>query len=65
VLDVNGQSGVVRSVNPQGEAATNYLKQTKLIKPGQKIVSPVAGSSDQKIRVILQADGNVDTFVEP
>lgn len=65
VLDVNGKSGVVRSVNPQGEAATNYLKQTKLIKPGQKIVSPVAGSSDQKIRVILQADGNVDTFVEP
>ncbi len=65
VLDLNGKNGVVRSVNPQGEAATVYLKQTKLIKPGQKIVSPVAGSSDQKIRVLLQPDGNVDTFVEP
>ena len=65
VLDVNGKNGVVRSVNPQGEAATDYLKQTKLIKPGQKIVSPVAGNSDQKIRVLLQPDGNVDTFVEP
>jgi Domain of unknown function (DUF4335) len=65
VLDVNGKNGVVRSVNPQGEAATDYLKQSKLIKPGQKIVSPVAGNSDQKIRVLLQPDGNVDTFVEP
>ncbi len=65
VLDVNGKNGVVRSVNPQGEAATDYLKQTKLIKPGQKIVSPVAGNSDQKIRVLLQPDGNVDTFIEP
>ncbi len=65
VLDVNGKNGVVRSVNPQGEAATNYLKQTKLIKPGQKIVTPVAGSSDRKIRILLQPDGNVDTFLEP
>jgi hypothetical protein len=65
VLDVNGKSGVVRSVNPQGEAATDYLKQSKLIKPGQKIVSPVAGNNDQKIRVLLQPDGNVDTFIEP
>jgi Domain of unknown function (DUF4335) len=65
VLDVNSKNGVVRSVNPQGEEANSYLKQSKLIKPGQKIVSPVAGSSDQKIRVLLHPDGNVDTFVEP
>ena len=65
VLEVSGKSGLVRSVNPQGEAATTYLKQTKLIKAGQKLVSPVAGSSDQKIRVLLQPNGNVDTFVEP
>lgn len=65
VLDVNNQNGVVRSVNPQGEEANNYLKQSKLIKPGQKIVSPVAGNGDQKIRVLLHPDGNVDTFVEP
>jgi Domain of unknown function (DUF4335) len=66
VVQVNGKSGVVRSVDPQGEAASAYLRQTKFIKPGQKLVSPAAaGGSDQKIRVLLQPDGNVDTFIEP
>jgi Domain of unknown function (DUF4335) len=65
VLEVNGKSGVVQNVDPQGEAATNYLKQTKMIKPGQKLVAPVAGSGNQKIRVLLQPDGNVDTLIEP
>jgi hypothetical protein len=66
VVQVSGKSGIVRSVEPQGEAATAYLQQSKLIAPGQKLISPAAaGSSDQKIRVLLQPDGNVDTFVEP
>jgi Domain of unknown function (DUF4335) len=66
VVQVNGKSGTVRSVSPQGEAATNYLQQTKFIKPGQKLISPAAaGTSDQKIRVLLEPDGNVDTFSEP
>ena len=66
VLQVSGKSGIVRTVSPQGEAATSYLQQTKFIKPGQKLVSPAAaGTSDQKIRVLLQPDGNVDTFTEP
>jgi Domain of unknown function (DUF4335) len=66
VLQISGKSGIVRSVAPQGEAATTYLQQSKLIKPGQKLVSPAAaGTSDQKIRVLLQPDGNVDTFLEP
>ncbi len=66
VLNISGKSGIVRSVSPQGEAATTYLQQTKLIKPGQKLVSPVAaGNSDRKIRVLLQPDGGVDTFIEP
>ena len=66
VLQVSGKSGIVRTVSPQGEAATSYLQQTKFIKPGQKLVSPAAaGTSDQKIRVLLQPDGNVDTFIEP
>lgn len=66
VVQVSGKSGIVRSINPQGEAATEYLKKTGVIKPGQKLVSPAAaGNSDQKIRVLLQPDGNVDAFVEP
>jgi hypothetical protein len=66
VLQVSGKSGLVKTVAPQGEAATEYLKKTGLIKPGQKLVSPAAvGNSDQKIRVLLQPDGNVDAFMEP
>ena len=62
VLQV-GKNGKVRNISPQGEAATTYLKQTKLIEAGQKLGA--AGSSDQKIRVLLQPDGGVDTFIEP
>jgi Domain of unknown function (DUF4335) len=66
VVQVSGKSGIVRNVSPQGEAATAYLQQTKFVKPGQKLISPAAaGSSDRKIRVLLQPDGNVDTFTEP
>jgi Domain of unknown function (DUF4335) len=65
VLQVNGKSGVVRAVAPQGEAATTYLQQTKFIKPGQKLLSPAPAGGEQKIRVLLQPDGSVDTFIEP
>ena len=66
VIQVSGKSGTVRSVTPQGTPAITYLQQTKFIKPGQKLLSPAAaGNSDQKIRVLLQPDGNVDTFIEP
>ena len=66
VIQVGGKNGIVRSIAPQGEAATNYLQQSKFIKPGQKLVSPAAaGNSDQKIRVLLEPDGTVDTFIEP
>jgi Domain of unknown function (DUF4335) len=65
VVQLSGKSGLVRSVSPQGAAATTYLNQSKIIKAGQKLVSPAAGGTDQKIRVVLQPDGNVDTFMEP
>ncbi len=66
VIQVSGKNGIVKGVDPQGEAATSYLQQSKFIKPGQKLLSPAAaGSTDQKIRVLLQPDGNVDTFIEP
>jgi Domain of unknown function (DUF4335) len=66
VIQVSGKSGTVQSVTPQGTPATTYLQQTKFIKPGQKFISPAAaGNSDQKIRVLLQPDGNVDAFIEP
>jgi Domain of unknown function (DUF4335) len=65
VVQINGKSGLVRSVSAQGAAATTYLNQSKIIKAGQKLVSPAAGGTDQKIRVVLQPDGNVDSFMEP
>ncbi len=66
VVRVSGKSGLVQTVIPQGEPATEYLKKTKLVKPGDKLISPAAaGRSDQKIRVVLQPDGTVDAFGEP
>jgi Domain of unknown function (DUF4335) len=65
VVQINGKSGLVRSVSAQGAAATTYLNQSKIIKAGQKLVAPAAGGTDQKIRVVLQPDGNVDSFMEP
>jgi Domain of unknown function (DUF4335) len=65
VVQISGKSGLVRSVSPQGAAATTYLSQSKIIKAGQKLVSPAASGTDQKIRVVLQPDGNVDSFMEP
>jgi hypothetical protein len=66
VVQFNPKSGVVQSVDPQGEASTTYLKKTGVIKTGQKLVSPItSGEGDQKIRVLLQPDGNVETFIEP
>jgi Domain of unknown function (DUF4335) len=65
VVQVSGKSGLVRSVSPQGAEATTYLDRSKIIKAGQKLVSPAPGGTDQKIRVVLQPDGNVDSFMEP
>jgi Domain of unknown function (DUF4335) len=65
VVQISGKSGLVRSVSAQGAAATTYLDRSKIIKAGQKLVSPAAGGTDQKVRVVLQPDGNVDTFMEP
>jgi hypothetical protein len=66
VVQISGKNGLIKGITPQGEAAKTYLQKSKLAKVGQKLVSPAAaGSTDQKIRVILQPDGNVDTFVEP
>jgi Domain of unknown function (DUF4335) len=65
IVQINGKSGTVKSVLPQGDAANTYLQQSKVVKLGQKLVKPIAGGTNQKIRVILQPDGNVDTFIEP
>ncbi len=65
VVQISGKSGLVRSISAQGAAATTYLNQSKIIKTGQKLMSPAPGGTDQKIRVVLQPDGNVDSFMEP
>jgi hypothetical protein len=66
VVQIGGKNGLIKGIAPQGEAAKTYLQTSKFAKVGQKLVSPAAaGSTDQKIRVILQPDGNVDTFIEP
>jgi Domain of unknown function (DUF4335) len=65
VVQVNAK-GVVQSVNPQSEAATTYLKKSGMVKTGQTLIPPTTtGESEQKIRVLLDPDGNVEALTEP
>jgi hypothetical protein len=65
VVQVNAK-GVVQSVNPQSEAATTYLKKSGMLKTGQTLIPPTTiGESEQKIRVLLDPDGNVEALTEP
>jgi hypothetical protein len=66
VIAIDGKNGKIIKVSPQGESAQKYLKQTGIIKPGDRILSaPTADSGNRRIRAILQPDGNVDAFEEP
>jgi hypothetical protein len=65
VVKVGAKTGVVKSVSPQGADSQAYLKQSGIIKPGQKMVSPAAaGTSDRILRAILNPDGSVEVISE-
>lgn len=65
-IEVSSENGAIQNIVPQGDAARTYMEKTGLMKPGERIISPTtADKSEQKIRVILQPDGQVDAFEEP
>jgi hypothetical protein len=57
-------NGTIGQIKPRGQAATQYLSQTPIPKTNQPFVSPSKTSGNTTVRVVLGADGSVQTFLE-
>jgi len=60
-LDTDGS---IQRILPLGQAAGEYMDSTGIPRPGDRFVSPVAGGGNPTIRLVLTADGKVQTFLE-
>jgi hypothetical protein len=58
------QDGSIQSITPLGQASEIYLDRTNIPLRGEPFVSPVEGSGNPRIRLVLSPDGNVRTFLE-
>ncbi|MBO1351901.1 MAG: hypothetical protein EBE86_033085 [Hormoscilla sp. GUM202] len=61
VLD---RDGTIKQVTALGEAAGNYLDRTEMPLWGEAFVSPIEGELQPTIRVVLNPNGTVQTFLE-
>ncbi|NJN73517.1 MAG: DUF4335 domain-containing protein [Limnothrix sp. RL_2_0] len=57
------EAGAIKTVFPIGKGAELYQSELSFLTPGQPIVSP-AKKSDQIMRLVLDSDGTVQTFIE-
>jgi hypothetical protein len=57
-------NGTIEQIKPRGQAATQYLSQTPIPGTNQPFVSPSKTSGNTMVRVVLGADGSVQTFLE-
>lgn len=57
------EGGSIKTIFPIGKAAELYQSELSFLAPGQPIVSP-AQKSEQIMRLVLDADGTVQTFIE-
>jgi hypothetical protein len=61
VLD---KDGTIQRILPLNLGAVEYFEYLNIPRPGDPFVSPEAGGSEHKIRVVLKPDGNVQVFLE-
>jgi hypothetical protein len=59
-----GGDGAIERIIPRTQAAKNYIDRTGMPIVGEKFVSPIEGGGNPQIRVVLNPDGKVATFVE-
>lgn len=57
------EAGAIKTVFPIGKAAELYQSRLSFLAIGQAVVSP-APKSDQIMRLVLDSDGTVQTFIE-
>lgn len=56
--------GTLQRVEPLGQTAATYLDRTRMPAIGELIVSPFSDNQIPQVRLILAANGNVETFIE-
>jgi hypothetical protein len=56
--------GSLQRIVPLGQAAATYIDRTSMPLMGEPFVSAVAGGRNPQIRLVLQPDGKVQTFLE-
>lgn len=61
VLEVDG---TIQRIEPLGQAARNYVDRTGMPLIGERFVSPNKNGQTPTIRVVLNPDGKVQTFLE-
>jgi hypothetical protein len=61
---VINSDGSIERIIPLTEAAKLYIDRTNIPVPGGQFVSPLQGKSNAQIRVVLNADGKVETLLE-
>lgn len=57
--------GSIERIIPLGGASQVHIEQTGIPLVGKPFVSPVEGDRNPIIRVVLNPDGQVETFLEP
>ncbi|MDY6938722.1 MAG: DUF4335 domain-containing protein [Cyanobacteriota bacterium] len=58
------EDGSLQEAIPLGHAADNYIDRTGVPLEGEAMVSPFAPGQTPQLRVVLEADGGVKTFLE-
>jgi len=56
--------GTVLGITPLGETAATYLDRTGIPLLGEPLVSPLEGNGQPRLRVVLNPDGTVQTFLQ-
>lgn len=59
-----GTDGTIQRIIPLGRAAGDYIDRTGMPLPGEPFVSPVENGGNPQIRLVLDPDGEVQTFLE-
>ncbi|MEA5419155.1 hypothetical protein VB712_07925, partial [Spirulina sp. CCNP1310] len=57
-------NGSLQRLLPLGTTAAAYLPQTPMPRLGEAFVSPLTGAQTAEIRLVLERDGQVRTFLE-
>ncbi|NJO67277.1 MAG: DUF4335 domain-containing protein [Leptolyngbyaceae cyanobacterium RM1_405_57] len=59
-----GADGTIQRIIPLGRAAGDYIDRTGMPLPGEPFVSPIENGGSPQIRIVLDPNGRVQTFLE-